>query len=237
MNDERSVVSWSFSRLRRNMSFRHGDAAEVLDNRRQFLIRMGADYRRLVCAEQVHGARVVKVAAADAGSGALSFESSVRSADALITDVPGLPLGMLTADCLPVLIFDPLNKAVAAIHAGWRGSREGIIGNTLRLMKDSFETRPEDVFVEIGPSIGKCCYRVSGDFQDIFPGYVFEGAGGLFFDLSRFNKEALLNCGVKPRRINDSGLCTSCLERDFFSYRRENNKAGRMLSAVMLKEG
>ena len=235
MSDAGAGFSWSFSRLRRNMSFRHGSPAEVLDNRRGFLFNMGADYQRLVCAEQVHGARAVKVTAADAGKGALSFESSVKSADALITDVPGLPLGILTAGCLPVLIFDPVTPAVAAIHAGWRGSRGGILGNTLRLMKDSFGTRPEDVLAELGPCIGKCCYRVSSEFSGIFPGYVSGSDGGVFFDLSGFNKEALIECGVKPRRINDSGLCTFCLKRDFFSYRRENISAGRMLSAVMLK--
>ncbi len=235
MSDGLPGIGLVFSRGRINMSFRHGNNPEVLTDRGKLLASMGADPVRLVCCDQVHGGRAVEVTAADAGKGALSFETSVARADALVTCVPDLPLGILTADCLPVLLFDPAAPAAAAVHAGWRGSREGIIGNTLRLMRESFGTRPETVSAWLGPSIGKCCYRVSGEFRDIFPGAVAGNGEDAFFDLSGFNKQVLLSSGLKPENIRESGLCTACMERDFFSYRREGGSAGRMLSVIMLK--
>jgi copper oxidase (laccase) domain-containing protein len=107
------------------MSFRHGDKADVLVNRGNFLASIDAVPGRLVCCDQVHGGRAVEVTAADAGKGALSFETSVARADALVTRVPGLPLGILTADCLPVLLFDPAAPAAAAATPGGAGAATG----------------------------------------------------------------------------------------------------------------
>lgn len=235
MPDGHPGIVLAFGRERVNMSFRHCDAAAVPDNRRKFLAALGVGHRRLVCCDQVHGGNAVIVAEADAGKGALSFDTSVAGADALITGVPRLPLGILTADCLPVLLFDPCAPAAAAVHAGWRGSREGIVGNTLRAMRENFGSRPEVILAWLGPCIGRCCYRVSGEFRDIFTGYAAAEEEGTFFDLSGFNKSELLSRGVKPENIIESGLCTACLRKDFFSYRREGEKAGRMLSVIMLK--
>ncbi|MDD3234634.1 MAG: peptidoglycan editing factor PgeF [Candidatus Omnitrophota bacterium] len=236
-SEELCGIGLAFGRGRVNMSFRHGDKADVLVNRGNFLASIDAVPGRLVCCDQVHGGRAVEVTAADAGKGALSFETSVARADALVTRVPGLPLGILTADCLPVLLFDPAAPAAAAVHAGWRGSRDGIIGNTLRLMRERFGTRPKAVSAWLGPCIGQCCYRVSGEFREIFPGSVVMDGEDTFFDLSGFNKQALLACGVRSENIHGSGgLCTVCLGSDFFSYRREGDLAGRMLSVIILKQ-
>ena len=158
--------------------------------------------------------------------------------DALITNHPGTTLSVRTADCLPILMADVRNRAVAAVHAGWRGTLLEIAPKTIQAMAKQFGTRPEDLVIAIGPGIAGCCFEVGPDvaiqFSAIFP----ERS-----DLSQRTKIDLVETNLRllgrndgtMRQIATSGLCT-CSGGDLFhSYRRDRDAAGRMVSAIRLR--
>jgi polyphenol oxidase len=146
--------------------------------------------------------------------------------DALVTDSPALLLGIRTADCLPILLVDARLRATAAVHAGWRGTVAGVTAAALAQMQEKFSTRPEDVHAAIGPGIGSCCFEVGSEVAAHFG---IEGKSKI--DLIEANRLQLLRAGVAPGRIYAAGLCTFC-GKDFFSFRRERDSAGRMLSVI-----
>jgi YfiH family protein len=169
---------------------------------------------------QIHSAEVVRVAGTGcAGPG-----------DALITNLPGLAISIRTADCFPVLLVDQERRAVAAVHAGWRGTEAEIVRRTLAAMHSNFDTSPEHVFAAIGPGIGACCYQVSEDV-----GLKFGLAGAGRVDLAAANRAQLIASGVPPCHIDTLGFCTMCGGERFHSYRRDKESAGRMISYIGIK--
>ena len=147
-----------------------------------------------------------------------------------------------TADCVPVLLYDPKRKIVAAVHAGWRGAVAGIVGKTITVMESRFGTVSEHVQVSIGPSAGVCCYEVDQtvldklpeacpDFQKVVRG---QRGGKAHLDLKLLIREQARNAGVRQDAITSVNLCTICHEDLFFSYRREGKVIGTMVSAVGL---
>ena len=217
------------------MSLVYGDTADSLDNRRDFLAGLGIDYRGLVCARQVHGKRVECAEASDRGRGALAQEDAFGDTDALITATRGLALAVFTADCLSVFIYDPVNQAIGLVHAGWKGTREGIVGLAVSAMREKFNSKPLDLLAGLGSCIRPCCYRVGGEFRDFFPSGLVARDGGYYLDLAGINRDLLLDSGMRPENISDSGLCTYCRPAEFFSYRRQGPSCGRMMSVMMLK--
>ena len=159
-------------------------------------------------------------------------------ADAIVTNTPGITLVIRTADCLPILIADPRNKAVAAVHAGWRGTVQQIVLETVHIMTDRFGARPEDLIVAIGPAIGECCYEVGPEVATQFSPFFPERQ-----DLGRRAKIGLAEAAIRQLRrnggslgqIDSSGLCTRCLGAEFHSYRRDGVAAGRMFSAIGIR--
>ncbi len=151
-------------------------------------------------------------------------------ADALITDQLGLAIAVRTADCYPILLADAQNRAVAAIHAGWRGTAAQIVRKTLERMSAEFGTDPRNVLVCIGPGIGVCCYEVGDDVSR-----QFGLSGRTHLDLASENRKQLEAAGVPPLNIEALGVCTFCDAERFFSYRREKEKAGRMTSFIRLR--
>jgi hypothetical protein len=149
--------------------------------------------------------------------------------DALLENAPGTLVGVKTADCLPILLVDERTRAVAAVHAGWRGTLQQIALKAAGRMADRFGTRAEDVHAAIGPGIGKCCFEVGPDVAQQF-GECADGKINL--DLSAINVEQLRSRGILAERIYPAGLCTFCGGDEFHSYRRDREKAGRMLSVV-----
>lgn len=149
----------------------------------------------------------------------------IGDADALIVVDPGVTVSIRTADCLPILFADVRTGAVAAVHAGWRGTAAGIVGKTLDRMREEFGSKPEDVVAAIGPGIGKCCYEVGVDVAKQFG---VEQAGRI--DLAEHNRQQLLVAGVT--QIEVVSPCTYCEGETFFSYRREGERAGRMISFI-----
>jgi polyphenol oxidase len=162
--------------------------------------------------------------------------------DALVTDRPGVLVAVRTADCVPVLMHDPIHQVVAAVHAGWRGAVAGIVPKTLALLESRFGSRPEQVRISIGPSAGVCCYEVDEP--------VLEGlrrgvsgwekvvrnrkAGSAHLNLKALIHEQARTHGADPERVTTVNLCTICHEDLFFSYRREGKVNGTMVSAIGL---
>lgn len=167
---------------------------------------------------------------------ARSISDRVQEGDALVTDEPGLLIGVRSADCVPILLLDSLNRAVGAVHAGWRGSADDIVVRAIEKMGQSFGTKAADVYAAIGPCIRACSYEVGKEVADrfagIFPEWGEEDIATRCMDLPEANRRQLLKAGLKEDRIFDSGLCTTCLPEQFFSYRREPENPGRMVSAI-----
>jgi YfiH family protein len=145
--------------------------------------------------------------------------------DALIEDQPGSVVAVKTADCIPVLLVDERRRAVAAVHAGWRGTAAGIAVGAVAAMGRGFGTKAEDLHAAIGPGIGKCCYEVGAEVAERFGG---QGRGHI--DLAAANRRQLEESGVTPQRIYASNLCTMCRSEEFDSFRRDQAAAGRMYS-------
>lgn len=218
-----------------NMSLSGGGADASARNRERFLNGLDIDISRLVCAKQVHGDNIVRVTNANAGQGAFDSGTSVEDCDALITDKRRVAISVMTADCLSVFLYDAQNRVIALVHAGWRGTRENITGKTVQAMMEHFDCRPENIYAGFGPSIRNCCCEVSEEFKGYFSSGLESRDGRYFLDLSRINRQQLLKMELKPDKIFDSGVCTMCGKDEYFSYRREGDKAGRTISVIMMR--
>lgn len=229
------------------------DRASVAENRRQFVQFLDGDKRGsvLVGVRQIHSdiVRVVR-----GGDGALEGRlqtaegKAVLEGDGLITNVPGVLLGVGTADCVPVLVVDGKNRAVGAFHAGWRGTAAQIAEHGVAMMVEEYGSRVEDLEAAVGPSIGACCYSVGNEVHnefherfgyaaDLFRVGVDENDAKIYLDLWEANRRQLLNAGVGEEQITVVGECTACEvdtrgEQKYFSHRGEKGVAGRMLSVV-----
>ena len=151
----------------------------------------------------------------------------IGEGDALVTQTRGVAISVRTADCFPILLVDRERRAVAAVHAGWRGTATGVVGASVNRMGSEFGTYPRNVFAAIGPGIGACCYEVGTDVARRFG---MPQAGKL--DLAVENRNQLIAAGVAPARIEVVGGCTFCNPAQFFSWRRDHDRAGRMISFI-----
>lgn len=228
----------------KNIGFQNGGTPEsVLVNRLELSNSVGFDLKRLVVGHQVHGSAVAVIGDGEAGRGGCDDESRIPDTDALVTDQENICLMVLTADCVPVLFFDPVRRVVAAVHAGWRGTIAGIAEKTVRLMSERFGCRASDILAGIGPSIGTCCFEVGGEVaEEFYPCYkdmVYPGksVGKYNIDLGATNRRQLLDAGLDAGHIELSGLCTVCRHDVFFSYRHDGMLAGRFGSGIMLSAG
>ncbi|MFH1281269.1 MAG: peptidoglycan editing factor PgeF [Candidatus Omnitrophota bacterium] len=229
-----SVIASFSRRLDGNMSLSYGDIRDSLENRKTFLSGLDIDYRNLITAKQAHGKNVEYVIEKDKGMGALDYESSIMDTDGFITDQPGVPLAILTADCLSVFIYDPVRPAIAILHAGWRGTQKNIAQAGVSRMREKFGSQPEDLQVGFGPSIRACCFEVEKDFKNNFTFGLLKKDGRIFMDIALINQRQLVDCGVRENNIFDPEFCTFS-DDDFFSFRKEAKDAGRLISVIMLK--
>ncbi|MCX7624309.1 MAG: peptidoglycan editing factor PgeF [Thermomicrobium sp.] len=213
----------------------------ALANRRVWWRRLGVPLDSTVFPHQVHADRVAKVTRAERGCGAERPESAIRETDALVTAESGLALAVQCADCVPILIYAPDIPAVAAIHAGWRGTVQRILDRVLDLLLDEGQ-RPEALWVVFGPSIGPCCYEVGEDVAAAWLAAtcgtgapaLSRRSGRLTFDLWRANRLLLEQRGVPADRIEVSGICTRCRPDEWFSYRACGPRAGAQAAVIAL---
>jgi len=151
--------------------------------------------------------------------------------DALIDNTLGNAVAVKTADCVPILLVDERHRAVADAHAGWRGTAQAIVKRAVDAMASRFSTVPADLHAAVGPAIGKCCYEVGAEVASQF-GLPPERVN---LDLPGINRRQLAELGIAPHRIYSAGLCTKCQERDFYSWRRDGERGGRMLSVAGIR--
>jgi polyphenol oxidase len=228
------------------------EAALVAENRRRFVNAVGGgDRLKLVGLRQVHSDTVWMVGEEDGAlEGRLQTAEgkAVLEGDGLITDVPGVLIGVGTADCVPVLVVDGKKKVVAAFHAGWRGTVAGIVEVGIARMINEYGSRVEDLVAAVGPSIGACCYAVGHEVhkefrtrfeygEELFRVGSEEDLGRWYLDLWEANRRQLLDAGLAEEQIHMVGECTACSQdasgaMKYFSHRGESGVSGRMLSVV-----
>jgi YfiH family protein len=196
--------------------------------RGEFLRELGLFPENLVMVKQVHGSTIVVAERPDPAM-------LDMPADGLITRVPGLVLGIRTADCVPVFFWDPVRKVAGIAHGGWKGVRDGIVNQMLKIFEKRCGSKMGDLRIAIGPSIRKCCYEVGKEFLGFFPGfYRAKDAAKGNLDLVGVIKSRLLKRGISESHLYDTGLCTVCENKKFFSYRVENQTPERILSVISI---
>ena len=223
-----------------NLDDRRGDSsANVQENFRRLCTALDMDVQRAVLSKQVHRDDVRLVTAQDAGKG-LWQPQDYDSADALITNVPGLPLFVFSADCGVILLHDPVHHAIGAVHAGWRGTVMGIVKKAVQAMTAHYGTVPADVQAAIGPSIGQCCFETDGDV----PAALREALGNdaeafmtwngckWHIDLKNVNRYWLQSAGVT--QIDLCSHCTRCLPELYWSHRRMGLQRGEQAAVISL---
>ena len=227
-----------------NLALHVGDNADdVRANRRSFAASLGLDAARIVTPNQVHGDRITRVTAADAGCGATDYDDSMQETDALITDEPNLPLLLCFADCTPIVFLDPEHRACGIAHGGWKGTVASIAAKTLARMTEEFGTQVKDVLVGIGPSIGPCCFEVGDEvvarFRAAFPYadelLITEQDGHPHVNLWEANRQQMLRMGVPEANIEVAGDCTCCRHKWYFSYRADGGTTGRIAAMIALR--
>ena len=218
-----------------NLALHVGDEVElVLQNRRLFAQVLGLDASKFTTCEQVHGSNVAVVDEALVGAGATALADTIKDTDALVTNLANVPLLLFFADCVPLLFADERQGVCAVSHAGWRGTVAQIGGKTVEAMLQSFGSRREDIIAAIGPSIGQCCYEVDDFVRGKAAGYEqffaprAEKPGKYLLDLWGYNRQVLLDAGLKAENILTAGVCTEHNQEMFCSYRAEQGKTGRM---------
>lgn len=208
-----------------SLASRGVDREEAQETRRLLFAALGVSEETVAWAHQVHGARV----AIATGPGRVADE-----ADILITGARGLWLLGLYADCVPVVLVDREAGAISLAHAGWRGTAQRVGPRAITAMVREYDSRPDRIEAVIGPAIGECCYEVGPDVFRAVTGR--EVSGHQWLDLAAVNAEQLVAAGVKGDRIRVAGLCTSCNEHLFFSYRRSGGHPGRFAVVAALEE-
>lgn len=230
-----------------NLAGFNEDAAEnIYENRRRFLNVLEGQWTLASC-WQMHSADVRVVKNIDDTLQPEKALGETVYCDALVTQTPGILLGVKTADCVPVLLADARTGACAAVHAGWRGTVASIVARTVERLAQEYGTLARDIHAAIGPAANACCYEVGHEVIDAFR-EKFSNAAELFtetrqehalVDLHRANREQLIAAGVLPEQIYTAPLCTMCRTDLFFSYRREKRTHGRVgrLMSVIGKQG
>ena len=218
-----------------NLSFKVGDHDEnVISNRKTLAKAIGIDHSALIFPVQTHSSNVVSV---------YTGKENLEDTDALITREKGICISVMSADCVPVLLFDPREKVVAAIHSGWKGTVSAIVLKTIKAMQENFGSKSNDIIAGIGPSICSEVYEVGEEliekFEEAFgskQGLALRENGGKgYLDLWEANRRLLAGSGVKEENIEVSEICTFKNSDRFFSARKSENKAGRFAAGILLR--
>ena len=224
-----------------NLGASRGDRVEnVAENFRRFRAAIGAPPGPLVKNHQVHGTLVRPVTAADAEP---PEALPTFDADGLVTDQPGVTLTVFSADCLPILFYDPVRRCIAAVHAGWRGTAAGIAREAVTAMVEKYGCNPQNIRAAIGPGISHCCFETTGDVPTALRAHLGEGAeecitdhgtGKFHVDLKRANVLWLEKAGLCADHISICSACTACDRGDFWSHRLLGNERGSMAAMICL---
>jgi len=212
-----------------------GDELSVFqDNRQELAFLLGINIEKLIFPRQTHSNSVCKLEDVP--------KEEIAETDALITDQPGLCLCVQTADCVPILLFDPVKNVAAAVHSGWRGTVQQIVRTTVEKMKQEYNSNFTDILAAIGPSISPEVYEVGDEVveaaRNSIPGVektLHKNPSGKYhFDLWEANRLILLDCGLLSENIEVLAECSFLEDGKYFSARREGEQTGRMVSGIML---
>lgn len=218
------------------------EPADTGKNRVTFFNELGLDLASLTLGKQVHGTRVAPVIESDRGRGQPPRFDGLPDTDGLVTGVPGLTLGIIVGDCVPLLLYDPVKHVVGLVHAGWRGTVDLIAKRAVEVMKVGYGCRPRTILAGIGPSIGPCCYEVGDEVIDRWMANripyarhaVVRVGESRHFDLWTANRYALMQAGLQRRNIEDAAICTRCEYDRYFSRRAFNAGLSRKGSQMMV---
>lgn len=224
------------------------DAEAVAANRKTLAAELGISAERLFIPHQVHGAVCRKVTKESLDLDVNDKAALLEGVDAVMTDLPGVCIGVSTADCIPVLLYDRRRHVAAAVHAGWRGTVQRIVAATLKSMTGEYGTKPEDVAAVVGPGISLKNFEVGQEVYDEFESRGFdmpsiavkmpslrENKEKWHIDLPLCNALQMEKEGVPPENIQRSGICTYDNADDYFSARRLGIASGRIYTGIMLK--
>jgi len=220
---------------------RGDDPDHVRENYRRFLSAIGARGGRMAMTNQVHGGAVRCVTMADVHTD--PCDRVGYEADGLMTDLPEVALVVYSADCIPILFYDPARRVVAAVHAGWRGTAAGIAAVAVERMKEVYGCRPEDILAAVGPGIGPDCFETHEDVPNAMTAALSTAVlqhirikenGKFAVDLKGINAMRLEQAGLDPAHIAVSGICTACHPEKFWSHRKQGTDRGSMAAAIQL---
>jgi YfiH family protein len=247
----------SVSGLRHGFSTRHGgiehlsetslnlgyvswdNRKRVKENRQRFLAALNLESANLTALQQIHSDRFIIITES-------RNQENPPEGDALLTQIPGVALAVQMADCLPVLMVDPVNYAIAAIHAGWRGILTRIVQKAIHGMQKHFNADPDRILVAIGPGIRSCCFEVGAEvvrlFDEEYIGIQFgkpacDRPGKHLLDLRQALDIQFDAAGIMPHNVYDLRACTCCTRDEFFSFRSEGVRCGRMMSVIGWTQG
>lgn len=219
------------------------DPDKVLKNRRRLAKAIGIPLNRFTIARQIHSGNVRIISNELRGSGSTDHENAIEDTDAMVTNVADICLVILVADCVPMLFFDPVQRAIGVAHAGWKGTLQLIAQKTVMAMEKAFGSSPRDIIVGIGPSIGPCCYRVGPEViswvdntfhttKELIVNKSDDGTG--YLDLRLANLKQLLHTGIERKNIELARICTQENSELFFSYRHQQGDTGRFGAGITL---
>ncbi|MCE7065573.1 peptidoglycan editing factor PgeF [Dyadobacter sp. CY326] len=204
------------------------DAPEnVLENNKRFFNALHVPFETVAKSHQMHDDKILNVVEAGRYEGY----------DALVTNLPNIQLAVTIADCTPILIYDPVTRSVAAIHAGWRGTVKRIVSKTVFMLQSTFGANPQECLAYVGTCIDECSFEVGEDVSDHFEGNYkrFDPEKGKFLvDLKRSNRDQLIESGFLESNIEISPYSTVLNNDDYFSYRFEKGITGRLLATIGL---
>lgn len=217
----------------------------VSENRKLIAECLKVDVANMVFAEQVHGNRVTLISYDVLSAGHFTDLGEIPETDALVTNQPGICLVAKAADCVPILYFDPVKRAIGVAHAGWKGTVKKIAASVVKAMHRYFGSNASDLLVSIGPSIGPCCYEVGNEVVEMvneafcskhFTEIIRHTSGErAVFNLWRTNELLLIESGVAPSNIERAEICTRCTNSRFFSARMGDR--GRFGGFIVLRNG
>lgn len=221
-----------FSTRRWNLRSKNVPPEQFFGNLEAFSRAAGILEEKLLYFRQVHSTSIIQVDESLRGCSFRKKREELIEADAAMTEISGIGLGVFTADCAPLFFMDSLKKVIGMAHVGWRGAYGGLIRMMVRGLQMGYGTAPSDLIVGIGPFMRSCCYEVGDEFKEMFPGYTEVQDGFAHFQFESFISDELKRSGIPEGQLFDSGFCTACHLDSFFSYRKEGEDAGRIMSVI-----
>ena len=225
-----------------NLRYSCDDAREnVTENYRRLCAVLELPLERAVTTHQLHHDHILTVTEADAGKG-IAVPRDYEDIDALITNVPMLPLFVFSADCGITMLYDPVTHSVGAVHSGWRGVALGILPKAILEMQRTYGTDPADLRVAMGASIGECCFETDSDVPEAMheaigtaaDPFIRQSGSKWHVDLKGINRRRILQLGVRPEQIDSLDICTACHTELYWSHRRSGGVRGVQGAVIAL---